>query len=161
MAIAVGDRLPDAKFAILTEDGFVHKTTNEIFAGKKIAMFAVPGAFTRTCSASHLPGFLSEADAFKAKDVDEIVCVAVNDPFVLQAWAEASGAEDKITFLSDGNAEFTKALGLEFDGSARNQGIRSRRYSMLVEDGVVKIFNLEDVPSVVEKSSAQALIGGM
>ncbi len=156
--IAVGDRLPEVKFAILTGNGLELRTTGEIFSEKKIALFAVPGAFTSTCSKSHLPGFLAELDALKAKGVDEIVCVAVNDAFVLDAWAKASEAEGKITFLSDGNAEFAKAIGLDFDASARNLGVRSRRFSALVEDGVVKILNIEDAPGTVEKSSASALL---
>lgn len=161
MAIAVGDRLPEAKFAVLTADGPTHVTTNEVFGGKKIALFAVPGAYTPTCNANHLPGFLAEADALKAKGVDEIVCVAVNDMFVLDAWKKSTGSEGKITFLSDGNGEFTKALGVELDGSGMNLGTRSQRYAMLVDDGVVKVFNLEDAPSKAEASSASALLAAM
>lgn len=158
MAIVVGDRLPDTKFMIMTGDGPAPKMTSEIFAGKKIALFAVPGAFTPTCNNNHLPGFLDNADAFKAKGVDEIVCVAVNDIFVLSAWAKATGAVGKITFLSDGNGKFTKALGLEFDGSASNLGIRSQRYSMIVDDGVVKALNIEETPKQAEISGAAALL---
>lgn len=158
MAIAVGDRLPEAKFMIMTDDGPALKTTNEIFSGKKIALFAVPGAFTATCSNSHLPEFLQNLEALKAKGVDEVACTAVNDIYVLTAWARVSGADDKITFLSDGNGEFAKALDLVFDGSAVNLGLRSKRYAMLVDDGVVKILNIEDAPSKAEKSSASALL---
>lgn len=161
MAIAVGERLPDARFMIMTEDGPAPRTTSEVFAGKKVALFAVPGAFTPTCNNNHLPGFLDNADAFKAKGVDEIICVAVNDTFVLSAWAKATGAEGKITFLSDGNGEFTKALGLEMDGSAANLGLRSRRYAMIVEDSVVKTFNIEETPKQAEKSGAAALLGSL
>ncbi|HKJ61173.1 MAG TPA: peroxiredoxin [Hyphomicrobiales bacterium] len=158
MTIAVGDRLPEAKFIIPAGDELAEKTTSDVFAGKKIALFAVPGAFTGTCTNTHLPGFLSSFDTFKAKGVDEIVCVAVNDPFVLKAWALATGADGAITFLSDGNAEFTKALGLDFDGSAKNFGTRSKRYSMLVEDGIVKSLNVEEVNSNAVASSAENLL---
>src|SRR5262245_884675 len=129
MVIAVGDRLPDTSFTIMTDAGPAPKTTSEVFDGKKIALFAVPGAFTPTCHGNHLPGFLEQISAFKAKGIDEVVCTAVNDIFVLSAWAKATGAEDKITFLSDGSANFAKALGLEFDATARNLGIRSQRYA--------------------------------
>lgn len=158
MTIAVGDKLPEAKFIIPVGDELAEKTTSDVFAGKKIALFAVPGAFTGTCTNTHLPGFLSSFDTFKAKGVDEIICLAVNDPFVLKAWALATGADGTITFLSDGNAEFTKALDLDFDGSAKNFGTRSKRYSMLVEDGVVKSLNVEDIPSNAVASSAESLL---
>lgn len=161
MTIAVGDRLPEAKFTVMTEEGPAPKTTAEIFAGKKVALFAVPGAFTPTCNNNHLPGFLDNADAFKAKGVDEIICVAVNDVFVLSAWAKATGADGQITFLSDGNGNFTKALGLELDGSAMNLGLRSKRYAMIVEDGTVKALNIEDAPGQAEKSSAAALFSAL
>lgn len=161
MAIAVGDRLPDANFGVMTDDGPTAKTTSEVFSGKKIALFAVPGAFTPTCNNNHLPGFLAERDALKAKGVDDIVCVAVNDVFVLKAWEQATGSGGKITFLSDGSAEFAKAIGMELDASAKNLGIRSKRYAMLVDDGVVKILNVEDVPSDAEKSAASALVSAM
>jgi peroxiredoxin len=161
MTIAVGDRLPEAKFTVMTEEGPAPKTTAEIFAGKKVALFAVPGAFTPTCNNNHLPGFLDNADAIKAKGVDEIICVAVNDIFVLSAWARATGAEGKITFLSDGNGNFTKALGLELDGSAMNLGLRSKRYAMIVEDGTVKTLNIEDAPGQAEKSGAAALFSAL
>jgi peroxiredoxin len=158
MVIAVGDRLPEASFTVMTSTGAATQTTSEIFSGKKIVLFAVPGAFTPTCHGNHLPGFLENISAFKAKGVDEVICTAVNDIFVLSAWANATGAEGKITFLSDGSANFAKALGLEFDGSGRNLGIRSQRYAMLVEDGVVKKLNVEDVPGKAEISSAKALL---
>jgi glutaredoxin/glutathione-dependent peroxiredoxin len=158
MVIAVGDRLPDASFTVMTDEGPAPKTTAEIFSGKTIALFAVPGAFTPTCHANHLPGFLDNIEAFKAKGVDEVVCTAVNDIFVLSAWAKATGADGKIIFLSDGSGNFAKAIGLEFDASARNLGIRSQRYAMLVEDGVVKQLNVEDAPGKAEVSSATALL---
>ncbi len=158
MAIAVGDRLPDVRFTVMTEGGPAPKTTSEIFSGKKVALFAVPGAFTPTCHNNHLPGFLDNLDAFKAKNVDEVVCTAVNDIFVLTAWAKATGADDKITFISDGSGNFAKALGLDLDGSAMNMGLRSKRYAMLVDDGVVKVVNVEDAPGKADKSGAGPLL---
>lgn len=158
MAISVGDRLPDAKFTVMTEAGPAPKTTSDVFSGKKIALFAVPGAFTPTCNNNHLPGFLENLDNFKAKGVDEVVCTAVNDIFVLSAWAKATGAEGKITFLSDGNGDFARALGLDLDGSPMNMGVRSKRYAMLVDDGVVKALNVEEAPAQAEASSAAALL---
>jgi peroxiredoxin len=157
MVIAVGDRLPDVTFTVMTEAGPAPKTTDEVFSGKKIVLFAVPGAFTPTCHGNHLPGFVENVAGFKAKGIDEVVCTAVNDIFVLAAWAKASGAED-ITFLSDGSGNFAKALGLEFDGTARNLGVRSQRYAMLVQDGIVQRLNVEDAPGKAEISSAKALL---
>jgi len=158
MTIAVGSRLPDAAFRVMTPSGPASKTTDDIFAGKRVVLFAVPGAFTPTCNNTHLPGFLSNLEAFKAKGVDMIACTAVNDLFVLEAWSKSTGAQDKITFLSDGNGEFAKKLGLDMDGSAVGFGIRSKRYAMLVEDGVVKTLNVEDAPGKAEKSAAEALL---
>jgi len=157
MVIAVGDRLPDVTFTVMTEAGPAPKTTDEVFSGKKIVLFAVPGAFTPTCHGNHLPGFVENVAGFKAKGIDEVVCTAVNDIFVLAAWAKASGAED-ITFLSDGSGNFARALGLEFDGTARNLGVRSQRYAMLVQDGIVQRLNVEDAPGKAEISSATALL---
>jgi glutaredoxin/glutathione-dependent peroxiredoxin len=158
MSITVGSRLPEAKFTTMTPSGAAAKTTSEIFGGKTIVLFAVPGAFTPTCHRNHLPGFLENAEAFLAKGVDQIVCTAVNDIHVLSAWAKATGAQDKILFLADGNGDFAKALGLELDGSPNNMGIRSKRYAMLVEDGVVKVLNVEDAPGKAEISGARALL---
>lgn len=158
MSIAVGSRLPDATFRTMTPSGPANKTTADIFSGKRVVLFAVPGAFTPTCNNSHLPGFLANTDAFKAKGVDTIACTSVNDVFVLDAWAKSTGTGDKIMFLADGTAAFARALGMEFDGSASGLGIRSKRYAMLVEDGVVKALNVEDVPGKAEKSSAEALL---
>lgn len=157
MVIAVGDRLPDVTFTVMTEAGPAPKTTGEVFSGKKIVLFAVPGAFTPTCHGNHLPGFLENLAGFKAKGIDEVVCTAVNDIFVLAAWAKASGAED-ITFLSDGSGNFARAIGLEFDGTARNLGVRSQRYAMLIQDGIVQRMNVEDAPGKAEISSAKALL---
>lgn len=159
MTIKVGDRLPETKFRVMTDQGPAPKTTDEVFKGKKVALFAVPGAFTPTCSNLHMPSFLNNLDAFKAKGVDTVAVTAVNDPFVMKAWAKASGADGKIEFLADGSADFAKAIGLELDASAGGLGIRSKRYSMLVEDGVVKQLNLEEAPGKCEVSGGQALLG--
>jgi peroxiredoxin len=158
MPITVGDRLPDATFKVRTPDGLKDVTVKELTAGKKVVLFAVPGAFTPTCHAKHVPSFLAHLDAFKAKGVDTVACVAVNDAFVLDAWAKANGAEGKILFLADGNATFTKAIGLDFDGSGVGLGTRSKRYAMYVEDGVVKVLNVEDSPGVMDRSSAETLL---
>jgi glutaredoxin/glutathione-dependent peroxiredoxin len=158
MPIKVGDRLPTATFRVMTPDGPKPKTTDEVFKGKKVVLFAVPGAFTPTCSKNHLPGFLNKADAIKAKGVDAIAVTSVNDPFVQDAWKKATDPENKIEFLADGSADFAKALGLELDASANGLGIRSKRYSMIVEDGVVKSLNIEDAPGKADISGADALI---
>jgi len=158
MAIKVGDKLPDATFNTMSPDGPKPMTTSDVFGGKKVVLFAVPGAFTATCSNTHLPGFIQMADDIKAKGVDTIACTAVNDVAVLTAWAKQSGAEGKILFLADGSADFAKKVGLDLDLIARGMGIRSRRYSMIVEDGVVKSLNLEEGPAV-DKSSAATVAG--
>jgi peroxiredoxin len=158
MSISVGDRLPKATFLVLGTDGVESLTTDEVFAGKKVVLFAVPGAFTPTCHLKHLPGFLENADAFKKKGVHTVACVAVNDPFVMDSWANATGGKGKVLFLSDGNGEFTKAIGLDFDGSGRGLGTRSKRYAMLVEDGVVTVLNLEETPGVADVSTAENLL---
>ena len=158
MPIKVGDRLPEAKFRVMGPEGPVWKTTDEVFKGKKVVLFAVPGAFTPTCSNNHLPGFIKNADAFKAKGVDTISVTGVNDVFVFDAWKKATGAGAKIEFLADGNGEFAKALDLALDGSAAGLGLRSKRYAMLVEDGVVTKLNIEDSPGKAETSSAETLL---
>ncbi len=158
MTIKVGDRLPDATFTVMTADGPKPKTADEIFKGKKVVLFAVPGAFTPTCHANHLPGFVKNASAIKGKGVDTIAVTAVNDGFVMDAWKKATGAEGKIEFLADGNAEFAKGIDMAFDASGNGLGTRSRRYSMLVEDGVVKKFNIEDAPGKCDISGGQALL---
>lgn len=158
MAIAIGERLPEANFRAMGPDGIKSMTTGEVFGGKKVVLFAVPGAFTPTCHLKHLPGFIESADAFKKKGIDTVACVAVNDPFVLGAWAEASGGTGKLLFLSDGNAEFTKAIGMDFDGSGVGLGTRSKRYAALVENGVVKALNVEDSPGVAVESTAAKLL---
>ncbi|MCJ7529108.1 MAG: peroxiredoxin [Methyloceanibacter sp.] len=158
MTIAIGDRLPEANFRVMGPEGIKTLTTGDVFAGKKVVLFAVPGAFTPTCHLKHLPGFIQSADEFKTLGVDTVVCVAVNDPFVLGAWEEASGGKGKVVFLSDGNAEFTKKIGMDFDGSGIGLGTRSKRYAALVEDGVVKALNVEDSPGVAVESTAAKLL---
>ena len=158
MSIAVGDRLPAATLRVLTADGIDETTTDALFSGKTVALFAVPGAYTPTCHAKHVPGFLANLDALRAKGVDTVACLAVNDPFVLKAWAKDTDGEGKITFISDGNADFTKAIGMDLDVTAVGLGIRSKRYAMIVEDGVVKVLNIEDVPSSADISSAENLL---
>jgi peroxiredoxin len=158
MAIHIGDRIPSAKVRITTEEGPAWKTTDELFQGKKVVLFGVPGAFTGTCHKSHLPGFVQNADALKAKGVDMIAVTGVNDHFVMEAWKNVSGANGKIEFLADGNAELAKALDMTFDGSGNGLGTRSKRYSMVIEDGVVKQLNIEDVPGKVDVSSAENLL---
>ncbi len=159
MPISVGDTLPSATFTVMTSEGPKPKTTDEIFKGKKVALFAVPGAFTPTCHMNHLPGYLAEADAIKAKGVDTIAVLSVNDPFVMGAWEKATGAEGKIVFLADPAAAFAEALGLTFNGAGAGLGVRAKRFSMVVEDGVVKSLNVEDNPGAVNVSGAAALLG--
>jgi peroxiredoxin len=158
MTIKVGDKLPEATLKQMTAEGVKDISLGELTRGKKVVLFAVPGAFTPTCSERHLPGFLEHAEALKAKGVDTIACIAVNDPFVLNAWDKSTNASGRVQILSDGNADLTKALGLDFDGSGFGLGTRSKRYAMVVEDGVVKTLLVEDVPSQAEKSSASAIL---
>jgi peroxiredoxin len=157
MTIKVGDKLPDASFTVMTADGPAPKTTAEVFSGKKVALFAIPGAYTPTCQQQHVPGFVARVDELKGKGIDTIACTAVNDVFVLTQFAKDTGAEGKIVMLADGNAEFVKKIGLDFDGSGFDLGMRSKRYAMLVEDGVVKVLNVEDAPPQHDKSSAATL----
>lgn len=161
MTIKVGDRVPEGKFRVMGAEGPAWKTTDEVFKGKKVVLFAVPGAFTPTCNNSHLPGFLKNADAIKAKGVDTIAVTGVNDVFVFDAWKKSSGAGGKIEFLADGNGDFAKALDLTMDGSGGGLGTRSKRYAMLVEDGVVKKLNIEESPGKVEVSGGDALLKAM
>ena len=143
MTIKVGDTVPNATFTTFGPDGPKPITTDELFKGKTVALFAVPGAFTPTCSAKHLPGFKAKAAEFRAKGVDTIACVSVNDVFVMKAWGENQGVGDDVLMLADGNGDFTKAVGLELDASRFGMGPRSQRYSMIVRDGVVKELNVE------------------
>ncbi|MFW6027683.1 MAG: peroxiredoxin [bacterium] len=160
MTIEVGDKLPEVTLMKATPEGPAKTTTSEVFGGKTVALFAVPGAFTPTCSEQHLPGFVASAGELRSKGVDEIACIAVNDAFVMGAWGKAQGAEGKVTMLADGNGEFTRALGLELDAAGFGMGTRSRRYSMLVEDGVVKQLNLEEGPGL-EVSSAEKMLSAL
>ncbi|MGQ0484452.1 MAG: peroxiredoxin [Hyphomicrobiales bacterium] len=148
MTIKPGDRIPHAEFETMTADGEQKLATDIVFAGRKVVLFGVPGAFTPTCSMNHLPGFLQELDALKAKGADMVACTAVNDVHVMNAWAKASGADGKIVMLADGNGEFARALGLNVDRTKSGMGERSRRYSMIVDNGVVKTLNVEDKPGV-------------
>ncbi|SCB20245.1 peroxiredoxin [Rhizobium multihospitium] len=158
MTIAIGDTLPAATFKEKTADGPVEISTEQLFAGKRVVLFAVPGAFTPTCSLNHLPGFLENRDAILAKGVDDIAVVSINDWHVMGAWAQSSGGLGKIHFLADWDGVFTKALGLDVDLSAGGLGIRSKRYSMLVENGVVKTLNIEESPGQATVSGAAAMI---
>ena len=155
--IKVGERIPSAKMRVMTANGPKDVTTDEIFKGKKVAFFALPGAFTPTCSAKHLPGYVEQAGAIKGKGVDSIVCMSVNDAFVMDAWGKAQNVGDKVMMVADGNADFTKALGLELDLVANGMGTRSRRFSMLVQDGVVKSLNVEK-PGAFEVSDASTML---
>jgi glutaredoxin/glutathione-dependent peroxiredoxin len=158
MSIKVGDRLPAATFRVVTAEGPKPLSTDDVFKGKKVVLFAVPGAFTPTCHKNHLPGFISNADAIKAKGVDTIAVTGVNDQFVMDAWKKASGAEGKVEFLADGNGDFAKSIGLSLDASGNGLGIRSKRYSMIVEDGVVKALNVEEAPGKADLSGADNLL---
>lgn len=156
MTIKVGDKIPDATFTTLTPEGPKPISTAEIFTGKTVALVAVPGAFTPTCSARHLPGFVDQAEALKAKGVDTVAFVSVNDVFVMGAWGKAQNAGD-ILMLADGNGDFTKAVGLEFDASKFGMGTRSQRYSMVVKDGVVETLNVE-APGEFRVSAADYML---
>jgi glutaredoxin/glutathione-dependent peroxiredoxin len=158
MSIQVGDRLPATTFRVLTAEGPKPLSTEDVFKGKKVVLFAVPGAFTPTCHKNHLPGFVKNADAIKAKGVDTIAVTGVNDVFVMDAWKKASDADGKVEFLADGSGDFAKAIGLSLDASANGLGIRSKRYCMVVEDGVVKSLNVEEAPGKADVSGADNLM---
>src|SRR5206468_948345 len=145
-------------FKVMTPDGPAEKTTAEVFGGKKVVLFAVPGAFTPTCHMNHLPGFLENLTHLQTGGAEDVACVAVNDVFVMDAWAKASGAKDKITFLADGAGDFARKLGLEVDLSPNGLGVRSKRYSMIVDDGVVTTLNVEDSPGKAEVSGAARIL---
>jgi glutaredoxin/glutathione-dependent peroxiredoxin len=157
MSIKVGDKLPEVSFTTMTADGPKPMTTADVFGGKKVALFAVPGAYTPTCHKSHMPGFVARAAELKAKGFDTVACTAANDVFVLTNWAEDTGATGQILMLADGSADFAKKIGLEIDLTARGMGVRSKRYSMAVDNGVVTILNVEDAPPQHDKSSAETL----
>ena len=157
MSINVGDRVPQTTFMKATSEGPQPVSSDDYFRGRRVALFSVPGAFTPTCSAKHLPGFVDKAEDLKSKGVDEIACTAVNDAFVMSAWAQSSGADGKVTMLSDGNGEFAKALGLTMDGSKYGMGTRGQRFSMIVNDGVVEQLNVEE-PGAFNVSSADYML---
>ena len=161
MTIKVGDKLPLVTLRQVTSEGPKEVITDEFFRGRKVALFAVPGAFTPACSQRHLPGYVEKAADLKAKGVDEVACVAVNDAAVLTAWGKDQRAEGKVTMLADGSGEFTRALGLELDLTKAGLGIRSKRYSMLVDNAVVKSLNVEEQPGQVTVSAADAMLRGL
>jgi glutaredoxin/glutathione-dependent peroxiredoxin len=157
MTIQVGDSLPQATFRVMTPEGPAVRTTDDVFNGRKVVLVAVAGAFTPTCHRNHLPDYVAKADEIKQKGIDAIAITAVNDVFVLDAWAKASGAEG-LEFLADGNGDFARAIGLSNDRSGFGMGIRSKRYAMMVDDGVVQVLNVEDMPSKVDVSGAENLL---
>lgn len=157
MTIKVGDKIPEAKFKQLTAEGLGEVSTADVFDGRTVVLFSVPGAYTPTCSKEHLPGFVDKADEIKAKGVDEIVCVAVNDPFVMQAWGNEHGADGKIRLLSDWNGAFTEAMGLTQDISVAGLGVRGKRFSMRIKDGVVESLDIEDGKGVTVSGAAFCL----
>jgi peroxiredoxin len=157
MTIKVGDRIPSASLKHMTADGMQTITTDQLFKGKKVVLFALPGAFTPTCSAKHLPGFVQNAETIKGKGVDTIACLSVNDAFVMNAWGKDQKVGDKVLMLADGNADFSKAVGLTMDGTGYGMGTRAQRYAMVVQDGVVKALNVE-APGAFEVSSAESIL---
>ena len=157
MAIKVGDRVPNGTFTVMTAEGPKPKTTDELFKGKKVVLFAVPGAFTPTCDKNHLPGFVTNADKIRGKGIDTIAVTGVNDVFVMNAWKKSAGG-DAIEFLADGSGNFAKAMGLIADLTERGLGVRSQRYAMVVQDGVIKALNVEDAPGKADISGADNLM---
>jgi len=160
MPIAVGDKMPSVMLKTLTGNGPRDISTDELFSKKKVVLFALPGAFTPTCSASHLPGYVVKSDELFAKGVDQIICLSVNDAFVMGAWGREHNAEDRVMMIADGNAELTRTLGLEVDLTAGGMGIRSKRYAMVVEDGVVTLLNVE-APRQFEISDAETILNSV
>ena len=161
MTIKVGDRLPDAQFMTPTHEGPQPRATADVFKGRKVILFGVPGAFTPTCHRNHLPGFLAHSMDFRNKGVDEICVTSVNDVFVMGAWEKEVAADGRIVFLADGGGQFAKAIGLSIDLTERGMGVRSQRYAMLVDDGVVTTLNIEDSPGKADISGAEALLKTM
>ncbi|WP_321394258.1 peroxiredoxin [Emcibacter sp.] len=157
MTISAGNKMPEGTLVEMTADGPKPRSTADLFGGRKVVLFSVPGAFTPTCSAKHLPGFIEHADDLKAKGVDEVVCIAVNDAFVMGAWGKAQGADGKVTLLADGNADYTRALGLDFDASGFGMGTRGKRFAMIIEDGELKELNIEG-PGEFRVSSAEHVL---
>ncbi|WP_288585019.1 peroxiredoxin [uncultured Methylobacterium sp.] len=160
MTIQVGDHLPQATFRVMGPEGPAPKTTDDVFKGRRVVLVAVPGAFTPTCHRNHLPGYVTRRDEILARGIDAIAVTSVNDVFVLEAWSKSAGAEG-IEFLADGNGDFAKAIGLDMDGTGFGLGIRSKRYAMLVEDGVVRVLNVEDAPSKADLSGAETLLASL
>ncbi len=160
MTIQVGDKLPSVKLWYKDEDGVKSIDSDELFAGKKVVLFALPGAFTPTCSASHVPGYVVHADEIRARGVDSIICLSVNDAFVMDAWGEAQNVEDRVMMIADGSAHFTRAVGLELDIDARGMGLRSQRYAMVVNDGVVELLNIE-APGEFKVSDAETILASL
>ena len=158
MTIKVGDKLPETTFTVMTAEGPRPMSTSDVFGSKKVVLFSVPGAFTPTCSAKHLPGFVSNAGAIKGKGVDTIACVSVNDAFVMGAWGKDQGVGEDVLMLADGNGDFAKAIGLEMDGKGFGMGVRSQRFALIAEDGVVKSLEVEE-PGAFEVSSAEHILG--
>ncbi len=159
--VATGDAFPELELTFVTADQPAMKTTAEAFGGKKVVLFAVPGAFTPTCHANHMPGFLAKLDAIKAKGVDMVACLAVNDPFVMKVWGEQSGALGKIELIADGSGVATKALGLELDATAFGLGMRSKRYAMVIDDGQISALMIEDTPGTADASGADAVLAAL
>ncbi len=160
MNIQVGDKIPSATLQQKIDNSVSDISTDEIFSGKKVALFALPGAFTPTCSAAHLPGYVAKADELKKKGIDRIVCLSVNDAFVMDAWGEQHNVEDRVMMIADGSADFTRAVGLDLDLSQRGMGTRSRRYAMVVNDGVVELLNIE-APMKFEVSDADTILNSL
>ena len=161
MPIEPGEKLPEAAFRVMTADGPVVRSTEDIFKGRRVVLFAVPGAFTPTCHRNHLPGFLAHRDEILARGIDAIAVTAVNDVFVMENWAKSSGGAGRIEFLADGNGDFAKAIGLSRDMTAGGMGVRSQRYSMVVDDGVVQQVNVEETPGSAEVSGAARLLASL
>jgi len=160
MTIKIGDTIPAAKLTQASAEGARELSTQDLFSGKTVVLFGVPGAFTPTCSAKHLPGFVQQAAALKGKGIDTIACMAVNDPFVMKAWGESQGIQDEVLLLADGSAAFTKALGLELDLTARGMGIRCQRFALVAKDGVVSYLGIEE-PGAFEVSKAETVLAAL
>lgn len=158
MGVGIGSRIPAATFHIMTEAGPSEIGSEEIFSGRSVVLFAVPGAFTPTCHMIHMPGYLDEYETFREAGVDTVACTAVNDAFVLDLWADATDAKGKLLFLADGNAAFVRAMGMTLDATQLGLGIRSRRYALWAQDGVIRALNVEKDPTVAEMSSAQMML---
>lgn len=160
MAISAGERMPEGTFGVMTSEGPGQMTSDELFSGKRVVLFAVPGAFTPTCSMNHLPGYVEHAADFAGKGIDTIACMSVNDAFVMGAWGKDRGVGDKVLMLADGNGDYTRKLGLELDASGFGMGQRSQRFAILVDDGVAKVVNVE-APGQFEVSSAETMLAAV